>query len=429
MFRSSILVTLLAICASLLGFFVQVILAQRFGIGVEIEAYLFAISFPTYLAGLIGAILSFNLIPRLIFVKANSDYHHDFIGSVLIVLTIISVGLMLLMGVVLITLLDCFLPSKSLISEYSQLQILIIFSCQVGAVQIVQGYIFAILNSEKKYIYTAFLTLMPYVGMLTLFYIMDRTVGAMPIVLGMLVGSLLAVLIGLWLLRELIFPLPWKAIAWRSLLDLAYSSAYAAMAISCFSAYAVIDAYWGPRAGDGVLATLGYAQRLVIAIGNLAIAGPSAILVPHLSENLRDKKYGTFINLMLKAFLIVSLISSAAAIFITIYASEIVDLLFANSILDELETSNITNTITSMAPGMVAMLLSVIGLRVLFCFENSKKIVAIVGVLWTLGYFYVSSLVYLNGAAEIASAYSIVWFITFMIIAYLIYKKTCALYE
>lgn len=424
MLRSSLIVTFLTICASLLGFVVQLLLAQRFGVGVEVDAYLFSLSLPTFLAGLISAILSFNLIPRLVSVKNDVHLHRNLIGTVVIGVATIALALMILMGVGMTLLSDHLLPAESLIRQYSDLQILILLSCAVGGAQIAQGCVSAILNSEKKYIHSALIALIPYVGMLALLLGMDKSTGIKPVATGMLLGTLMAVFIAVALLRTLIFPLSWKEVTWGELLKLARSSSYTALAMSCFSAYAVVDAFWGPRAGDGVLATLGYAQRLVIAVGNLAVAGPSAVLVPHFAEYLRDGNYREFMNLMRRAFLLVGAIALMVAVFIGLFAADILSLLFGYGEFDQEHVLQVASAVTNMAPGMVAMLLSVIGFRVLFCFDSSHRQTALLGLGWTLGYFVASSLAYDKGATGIALAYSAVWLITLCLVTALIYKTT-----
>lgn len=423
MLRSSLIVTFLTLCASLLGFVVQLLLAQRYGVGVEVDAYLYSLSLPIFSAGLINAILSFNLIPRLILAKKVMNFHRNFIGTVMIGVTTLSLVVMILMGVGVTLLSDHLLPTKSLIRQYSELKILILLSCAVGGVQIVQGCVSAILNSEKKYIHSALIALIPYVGMLALLFAMDKSSGIVPMVIGMLLGTLVGVFIGVGLLKTLIFPLPWKEVNWGELLKLARSSFYTASAMSCFSAYAVVDAFWGPRAGDGVMAILGYAQRLVIAVGNLAIAGPSAVLVPHFAEYLRDGNYRSFMNLMRRAFLIVGAIALAVAFFLGLFANEIVSLLFGYGEFDQEHVLHVASAIANMAPGMVAMLLSVIGFRVLFCFESSHKQTALIGLGWTCGYFVFSSLALDEGATGIAAAYSEIWLLTLCMVFILIYKK------
>jgi putative peptidoglycan lipid II flippase len=424
MVRSSLIVTLLALSASAMGFFVQLLLAKRYGVGVEVDAYLFAISFPTFIAGVISAVLSFNLIPRLVSFQSNVDSYHKFIGSLVIAITAISIILTIAMLSGMIFLINHLLPQGSGIFQYEDLEILISLTCLIGGVQILNGCFTAMLNAEKKYIQSALISLLPYVGMLIILFGLDKSIEIKFVAIGLLAGTLIAVFISLVLLRTSIFPLPWKNISWDLLWKLTRSSTYTALAMTCFSAYSIVDAYWGPRAGDGTLAILGYAQRLVIAFGNLAVAGPSAVLVPYFAEHLRNRNYRVFIKSIYKTFLFVGAVAASVAIFLGVFAIEIVMFLFGFSGIDSEQISNIASTITNMTPGMVALLLSVIGMRILLCFEAEHKTASVLGLCWTFGYFITSSFAYLYGAPGIALAYSAVWIAFFLAILTLIYKKT-----
>jgi putative peptidoglycan lipid II flippase len=424
MLRSSLVITILTLCASLLGFAVQLLLAQRYGVGVEVDAYLFSISFPTFLASVVSGILSFNLIPRLVSAQGDPEFHRKFMGSLVIGIVAISLALVIGTCGAMLMLKDHLLPDGSKILQYDDLELLIFLASLVAGVQIIQGCISAMLNSEKKYKQSALISLLPYVGMLALLLLLDKDVGIKLVATGLLLGTISTVLIGTLLLRKYIFPLPWGNISWNPLWKTVQSSVYTALAMTCFSAYAIVDAYWGPRSGDGTLAALGYAQRIVIAVGNLAVAGPSAVLVPNFAGYLRDKNFHGFIKLMHRTFLIVSAVAISVGLFLGIFAIYIVELLFGYGAFGAKQISQVASTIINMAPGMIFMLVSVIGMRVLFCFESSYKQTALLGLGWTIGYFLASSYAHQYGAPGIALAYSFTWFLYFVIISIIIYRKT-----
>ena len=424
MFRSSLIVTFLTLSASALGFFVQLLIAQRFGLGVEVDSYLFSLSFPTFLSGLVSAILSFNLIPRLILVKKESEFYYEIICTLVIGFAGLSILLTILMYGAMLLFIEKILPVNSPILKYDELHILIIISCSVGGVQVLQGCIASILNAEKKYVHSAVIALLPYAGMLGLMHEMNKSTGIKPAAVGLLIGGISAAMVGIFLLKKYFKHFHWKKINLSELRNLANTSSYTALAISCFSAYSIVDSFWGPRAGDGTLAALGYAQRLVIAIGNLAVAGPSALLVPHFAEYLHNNNHRGFIALMRRAFLLVGAIAAVTAIFLSLFSVEIVKLLFGRGEFGTDQISEVAQTIRNMTPGMIAMLLSVIGLRILFCFKKTHKVTAGIGVGWAIGYFLGSFLAHKYGAPGIALAYSSTWIITLCVIVNLINKQT-----
>lgn len=423
MFRSSVLVTLLALTASALGFLVQLMLARRYGIGVDVDAYLFALSVPTFIAGLVSAMLSYELMPRLIAFETDDIFQRQYFTSVLIGVT----GVAMLIGVgggIATTLQSQVLPADSSIRAYKDLRHLILLSWGIGAFQIVQGCLTAILNARRRYLAGAILALLPYLGMILLLSLLDSTVGITVLPLGLLAGTLVANLVGILLMWHRLLLPPFEHQSWKEMLRLACNSPYTAIAMTCFSSYALVDAYWAPQAGEGVLATLGYAQRLLIAFGNLAVAGPSAVLVPHMAELIQKNKIFEFRRFFIRTLLGISVIGISIAIIISMYAHEIVRLLFARGMFGDEEVNSVAATLQFLAPGMGAMLLSVITLRALFCLDGTKNAAALLGLGWTLVYFIASMLTYKFGALGLAAGYSVAWLLYFSILVFLIFKLT-----
>jgi len=423
MFGISALVTLLALTASGLGLLVQLMLAKRYGISVDVDAYLFALSLPTFIAGMVAAMLSYELVPRLIALETDDTYQRQYLTSVLLGVTGVAM-LIGMAGTIATSLQYRILPTDSPIRAFEDLRYLIFLSWVIGAFQVIQGCLTAVLNSRRRYLAGATLALLPYVGMITLLGIFFNKLGITALPLGLLAGTIAASLVGILLLRDRLLLSPFKHQAWKEALRLACSSPYIAIAMTCFSSYVVVDAYWAPRAGEGVLATLGYAQRLLIAIGNLAVAGPSAVLVPYMAELIREKYIIKFRKFILRTLLIVFGVGLSVAILISIYASEIVRLLIANGTFGADEVNSVATTLQILAPGMVAMLLSVIAMRAFFCLDGTKKTAAALGFGWTLVYFVLSALTHKYGALGLATGYSATWVLYICVLVFLIFKVT-----
>jgi len=422
MFRSSVFVTVIALCASVLGFVVQLMLAHRYGINVDVDAYLYALSLPTFIAGMVSTMMSYELVPRLVACETNHAYQKRYITTLVIGISSLSL-LVGILGSVFGTLQSEILPSDSPIRSYENLSHLITLGWATSAMQIIQGCTTAILNAHRRYLEGALLALLPYFGMILLLLILGGVVGIIALPLGMLTGTIAATLIGFFLIRSQLFPLQLKYLLWSELRQLAYSSPYTAVAMTCFSSYVVIDAYWAPQAGQGALATLGYAQRLVIGFGNLAVAGPSVVLVPRFAELLREKDAAGFRGGLLHALMIVGGVASSVAIAMGLFAKELVELLFARGSFGIEEVSAVAQTLRYMLPGMVAMLMSVITLRATFCIDGAAKTAGIFGVGWTIAYFIFSMATYKHGAPGLASGYSVVWLLYFCILVFESFRR------
>ena len=423
MFRSSILVTLITLSASALGFAVQLLLASRYGISIDLDAYLFAISVPTFIAGTISAMMSYELVPRLVACETDQSHQRHYITTLIIAVT----GLSLLLGSIgsiLGMVQTQMLPISSPIKSYTNLPHLILIGWVICAFQVLQGCLTAILNAHRRYRDAALLALLPYLGMILLLLTLGDFAGIRALALGMLTGTVLATLSGIFIIRRHICLLKSKQLLWQEIRALACSSPYSAMAMTCFSSYAVVDAYWAPLAGPGTLATLGFAQRVVIAFGNLAVAGPSAVLVPRFAELMREKNIPGFRRSLRDALLVIGGISSSIAVAMAIFARELVELLFARGSFGPNEVEGVAEALRYMTPGMVMMLLSVIILRALFCLNGTSKVAALLGLLWAVAYFMSSAWLYSYGVKGIACAYSIVWALFCFSSIFFIYQKT-----
>lgn len=423
MFRSSALVTLIALSASVLGFVVQLLLARQYGVSVDVDAYLFALSVPTFIAGLVSAIMSYELVPRLVACETDRAYQKRYISTLVIGVAGLSL-LLSLAGSFSGYIQKEMLPIDSPIRSYKNLTHLIFLGWTISAFQVFQGCLTAILNAHRRYLDGALLALLPYLGMILLLLILGDVAGIRALALGMLTGTIVATISGVFLIRRHLLPLKLKNLLWRDIRQLAYSSPYTALAMTCFSSYAVVDAYWAPQAGQGTLATLGYAQRLVIAFGNLAVAGPSAVVVPRLAQLISNSNFKDFRHFLLRTFVVVGGIAVAVALMMAVFSNQLIQLLFARGAFGQNEVEDVAKTLLFMLPGMVAMLMSVISLRAIFCLEGVSKVAAMLGLSWTAGYFFVSSLLHCYGAYGLAIGYSLVWMLYLIVVLVFIHKKT-----
>ncbi|WP_244982432.1 lipid II flippase MurJ [Cylindrospermopsis raciborskii] len=379
-------------------------------------------SIPTFIAGMLSAMISYAIVPRLVACEKDVMYQRRYMGSLLIGTTTIAFLLMGLVSIILNTFQAYILPSDSLIRQYNNLSLLIFLACLISALLILQSCLTALLNSIRYYLLTSALGLLTPLGMIISLLSLGSVIGILAVPVGMLLGIVSGILGGVFLSRRYLFPLPWGCLLWLELKQLMHSAVYTAIAMSCFSAYTVVDAYFAPQAGTGTLATLGYAQRLVIGFGGLVVSGPSAVLVPRMVELVREGDYKRFRKFLLRALTIVGSIVSVLALLLAVFAIVLVQFLFARGQFRQEEVTVLAATLRHMTPGMVAMLTSSIGLRALFCFHGAERVGSLLGLIWATLYFLVSALTYKNGAVSIAIGYSLVWILFFILLMVVIFR-------
>lgn len=406
MLRSSLLVTALSLLGSFLGLIVQLLMAQRYGSGVAVDTYLYAISTPTFVAGMIASLLSYTVVPRMAQNHGKADQQSRLIVS-LLALSACVAAMLLLTSPLLQILQKAALPDNSRILQQTALPQLLVLGWGIAGMQVLLAALCAVLTGLKRALIATLLNLGPYLGMLGfMLIVMDK--GIEQLAYGLLFGTVASFVVALYLLRSHILG-HWRQAAWAEVSTLVLRSPYTIIAMSCFSAYAVIDSYWAPRAGEGVLASLGYSQRIMIALGNLAVAGPSAILVPRFSELIAANDHSSFITTLKKTLATTLAISSTLAFMLYVGAEDLIRFLFMRGEFDSKDVYDVSNILRYCLPGMVCMLISVISLRVLFCFNDIEKFSAKIGASWVVLYFLLNYIFSIYDGYGIAISYSLTW--------------------
>ena len=422
MLRSSIVVTAITLLGSAMGFVVQLILAHHFGAGTDVDVYLFALSWPTFFAGMVSAFLSYVAIPQLVARESDPAGQRDYFTTSTIAIYALAV-VVILIGFGLGELQTASLPADSPIRAHAQRARLVSIGWFICAAQIGQAYLLSALHAKRHHVTSAGLGLLPYVGMIVSTVLSAEQIGVSSVAAGMLAGTIASTAAAAWFLRGRFVSDEPRRWPWAETRALFAAAPYAVVALSCFSIYAVVDAFWAPRAGEGTLASLGYAQRLVIAIGNLAVAGPSAILVPRITELVRQAAPGTLRHFLRKTLVTVGVGAAIFALPLALAPELLVRLLFARGNFSETNVGNIAATLAHMTLGMVCMLVSVISLRAMFCIPGAERAAAVLGGAWGFLYFATSALMVSRGAPGLASAYSMTWVTICVCIITVLFKK------
>ena len=425
MLKSSLVISGISLIGSGLGLMVQVLLAREFGAGVDVDAYLFATALPTFIAGSFAATFSYSLVPKIAGFNAGLDERRRFIGAMILA----TLGLALVStvaGMMLIGAQLSLLPDVSPVRSATDLKAMMFAGWMLCGIQIILGCMVAILNGTGRFLSAAFLSLAPYLGILAVLSVSSKD-SALALPVGMLLGSAAASLFAIVRIHgEMEFFRP-ASMPWRRVFEFISTAPYNILAISCFSAYVVIDSYWAPKAGTGVFSNLGYAQRLIIAIGNLAVIGPYTLIGPHLASILALKDMDAFRRVTLHSLVLVFTVGVFLAIAIGLAAEPAIRFLFSRGAFGDEEVKVLASTVRHMAPGMVGMVLTATLLKVLFVLPDSGPSAAAVGISWPVIYFALSGLWIETGSFGIAMAYSVSWcFITALYTGILILRiKRC----
>ena len=404
-----VLVTGLTLGASGINFISQALLAFRFGAGTDVDSYAFSLSVPIFVAGLVASIISYTVVPMIAVEHDNPERR----SGICFAFAWIGVGIGLLLALLSIPglLIQPYaLPSGSPIMANTELPAMILAGWFAAGAQVMGAMMTAQLIACRRPIAAALLGLLPGLSTSIALLALAR-LGIVVAVAGLFVGSLLAAAVGLYLQRMILLAHPARIDFRAEAGALMHNAIWAALALSCFSSFAVSDAYWAARMPEGSLASLSFVQRLIIGIGSLVVAGPSALFVPRFAAFVSVSDGRGFGRLLARTLMVVWGLGAASAALLYVCSEQMVALLFKRGSFGDDDVLSLSALFRDMAPGFVAMIGVVILMRALFCIKGTGRLAAILGGGWCLLYFGLSGLLHHRGALGIAESYSTSWII------------------
>jgi len=426
MIGSSILVSSLTLIAGFMSFLNQLVMARLFGVSVDMDAYLIAISIPLFVSGVLSAVLSYSLVPALVAHKADPVTYRRFAGLLLLSLIVVAMVIAcagFVVAPVQVGILGGSLPAHALADAIQIARI----SWLTVALALVVGHLNAMHNAARIFLLPVAVSMLPFVGMIVAGLAFGSEHGPLVIAWGMSAGYLLA--IPALLLRSLpTFDFSTHCLRlWKDVAGYLIRTPLMLLAMLCFTVYQSIDAYWAPQVGTGNLSYLGYAQRILVGIGTLVIAGPSAVLLPRLAEAHAEGRNIDLLHDTARTMRAVFAFATPPAIFISLLAEPLVRLCFERGAFDHQATLGVAGVLPVMMLGMVMMLCVVILFRALFSRHDVTR-ASLLGILATVLYFALSGFLSQRwGVKGIAIAYALSWWLVQVLAALSVWQGHMAL--
>lgn len=419
MLSSSIWVTAIALSGSALGLLNQLLMAYRFGASRTVDSFLIATSVPTFVGGLVAALLSYAVVPRVVAVSADQARRAAYVRAMTYAMLALG-GALAALGVVLAPLLvriggSAFVDSTTVT--------LARMTWMATALQIVVAYLIAVCNAGKWFVRSALAGLGPYLGMLGANWWFGARFGIVVLPLGLAAGTAVALGYLAYVLRSTLLartgPLPW-----RDVKAFFVASPLSGLAMMAFTVYAVVDAHLAPQLGDANLSYLGYSQRIVIALGNLAVAGPSAVVVPHLARAVAEGRLADFRRDTFRAVAIIAGVASAVALVVQLRSVDLIAFVFQRGAFDAEAAHNVARVLGVMLFGMIPMLSVVMLFRAIFCL-GSPRFPAAAALAWFVLYFALGSLLAPRfRAVGMAYAYVASWLLVLAVSLAFVWRAT-----
>jgi len=421
MLGTSILVSLATVMVSLVNFLSQMVLAWKFGATNTMDTYLLSISVPMFVSGIVTVGLSYSLVPALILQQSRADNCRRFAGQLFVSFLLIATCIACLGYFVAphqISVLSASLTEPELNSAVAVARIAWITS---GAM-ILSAFLRGMHNAKQSFLFASLVGMVPTLCIICtgLFISGDEIVS---IAWAMLIGFLLLIpLLLIHSFQDFDFSKSFVA-SFTDGRSYLFSLPMTIFAVLCFTAFQAIDSYWAPQIGEGNLAYLGYCQRLVVALGNLVIAGPIAVVMPKLSLAHAQGRAHDLLADTQRVIRMVLACSLPVAVLIGFLSKPVIQLLFERGAFTNQATHEVASLLPWMMAGMVPMLCVVVIFKALFA-RQMVSLAAAIGIFTTLFYFLLSAMLsHPFGAIGIAFAYASTWWVVFFLSIYVLWRE------
>ena len=451
------IISLLFIISGILGFLCQMLYANYFGLGKEMDIYFSLISIPAIFIGATGTVFSSLFFPAFARI-AQSDLD-SYVYIVKRYVSWAAIIIALIGFSVTIFNLNRIIDTEE--SSYFNLALVLNILFWLNAYMcIINGYLGSVQNYFKNFLIVSFSSLLVYICIIVFVVLFHNVLGVKSIAVGLVVASVLSFIINRFY-GNLFHKSNKKVIIETK--TLFSNILFIIISFLPFHVFASIAYLWaGQLNDDGSVSLLGYAHSFCAFLSSVASMGIATVSFPDLAKSLSSsdttalqKGYLNFRNQLE----VVLVFATYVAVFASFFAQPLIEVLFMRGKFD----SNTADALSLVLPiylvnGIIVAMMNLT--RNVFYSINRQRIFAIfsciatiifivssilmatdvdyivIGVVETLsmGIFAILSLLYINSSSHIFEFKYVVTILAQMILLALIgwlllivYKEMIAL--
>jgi putative peptidoglycan lipid II flippase len=356
--------------------------AYRFGTGEIVDAFLIGLLVPNLTVQLIAGSLSFALIPELL--RTSGDGEHTEVAKLSSSVAALALGLLFLVTIALVVgrasitgvLTVGFDPQRTELTSFFYLGTL---PCIL-----IQGWsllLGGMLNAKRRFAVVALAPVMrPLAVCMTL--AVDWGPGYAPVLLSAyLIGAVAeAAWITLAAVRAGIsIKVRWGGVT-APLRRLLHEFVMAVVGSGILSGATLADQYFASLAGAGGVAAYGYGAKVTSVIIGAGALPLGAVVLPHFSEQVRQKKWAEFRSVLLQWSVVVVAFSVPVVALIWIYSIDLVQLLFQRGAFTVEDTQRVALVQRYLALQIPFYLCGILFVRALTSLQHNR-LVALVAVI------------------------------------------------
>ena len=413
MLTTSFRLSVISAVIAMLSLASQILTARSFGASHPFDVYLFAMSIPFLVTGAAANSVSQAFVPRLMAARPQGRVYRNSVATLLMI-ALVATAVVAFGGVLATEWSTSTVANVFTSADRSAVVSIARVAWLSAGLALLASALTAVHHAEKSFLLPAVTGTSLYVGMIAAMLGFSSHRSPIILVWGMLAGSLLSVLV--------LAPRVLASITFESFARPEFSSLFSGVgrvvlvliANCAFCGVAPVEAFLAPKFGPGALSYLGYAERLIIAMGAVVVAGPAVLLVPAVAEACVAQDFDRVNRLALQTIAAVTVIATLLGLIFFMIRVPVIRLVLERGAFDAATTRGVAGTLPWMLVGSVAMLGTAIAFRVLYG-QNMHAFPAIVGLL-VPGLYLAVALLLANscGFQGICIAYAVCWWLALL---------------
>lgn len=373
--KSVILMVMLSLGSKFLGFIREVLIAAKFGSGIETDAFFVAMTGTLLITGLISNAVSTTFIPVLSEIKVKESkegklYHANNINNFIFFISVLLVGIGWFISPLLVNLLAKGFTGEQFILTVKLTRIglpMILFSGTIGVLT-------AYLQSEQRFFSTSLIGY-PF-NLIYIFFLslLSSRFG----IKGLMITAVIAVL------SQLLILLPEAKLSdfkFACVFDLKDSYVHKAIFLSIPVLIGVaindlniiVDRTLASSLETGSISALNYANRLINLILTVFISAITTVVFPILSNEYNKNNINGLKRVMAYGVNFILIITIPATVGLVVLAKPIVEVAFERGAFDASATEMTSQALIFYSIGLVAIALQSLITRVYYSLQDTKS--------------------------------------------------------
>ncbi|MDD4052694.1 MAG: murein biosynthesis integral membrane protein MurJ [candidate division Zixibacteria bacterium] len=357
--RTTIVLAHLVLLSKIIGFGREMIIAYRFGTGIEYDTYLIAISIPVALYTLIGYAFTNLFIPAYAQAAVAEDRKAAFqslAARFTVSVGAAAIGMLAIIAVAphLLRLIAPGLPDDRLAEAVMIMRV----SSVIILFAVMEAYFRSALNAEKQFLLPAAAPIAANIVMIAMIALFAGRLSTRAVLWGLVLGYLVQVVINFIPFRRLGVDTVSLRIRLEKRMGSFFSAAVIILLIeSAWQLYALVDRYYASSMPAGIVSALGYSYLLIMIPVSILAYALSTVLFPYLSEAFARNDPARTAHLLERGITVSLLLAVPATIICWVYCEPLVTVFFRRGEFDRQSVAYTSVLLKYSAPGLAGQFL------------------------------------------------------------------------